>query len=395
MDNKQHQSRGILDITLANLFSNPNYQQSYVFYAHMLGQCSIILENMPASAAVSFHIDHYRLHINTNLFSKFSLEERMFILFHEMMHILNGHVGRLEDRNHKAFNYATDCAINQLGNKNHMPQGCIVPANYPSKHKVPDGLSAEQYYELLDKDQMQEEPEYLSGGGHDKWEESEGDADLQGDITKNMIEKAISQTQKSRGDIPSEIAKYLDLFTRKAELDWKKVLRGITGNKKVNTRKTILRKDRRNPDFDHLKGTVKDRMFDLLVIGDESGSVSDDALLTGINESLHICKVTKTPLWYIAVDTNPSEPKQLKQNIKTFNRTHYGGTYLSPALEKAKNSKIPYKAIVIITDGELDSKDVRNFTDLHIPIIWLIEPTGTVMSEMNTGRSRAYKLTKQ
>lgn len=387
-------SRAVFDETVVNMIAQASgLSKQYIFYGAMVSQCSIVLKRMKAPAGVSFRTDHYQLAINPELFDIYPLEERLFILQHEMHHILNGHLKRLEDRDFQQFNYASDCAINQLGNPKHMPQGCIVPANLPSKHKVNPNLSAEQYYELIDPDQLPpEEPEYGAGGGHDEWLESSGDEELQDDLTKNMIENAINQAQKAMGDLPSNISHYLDLFTRKRELDWKKVLRGITGNKKVNSRKTILRRDRRNPNFEHLKGRTKDRMFDLLVIGDESGSVSDAALLQGINESLGICKVTKTPLWYIAVDTTPSSPKLIKENMKTFNRTHCGGTFLSPAIEMAKKHGIKYQAIVIITDGYLSSSDVTVFNDLQLPTIWLIEPNGIIMPEMTQGRSKAFKL---
>jgi predicted metal-dependent peptidase len=270
-----------------------------------------------------------------------------------------------------------------------MPNGLIIPATLPSKHKVPDKLSAEQYYELLDRDQLPpEDPNF----GHDKWGESEGDEELQADITKGMIEKAISQTQKSRGDVPGDIAKYLDLHSRKSEVNWKRELRMVTGNKKVNQRKTILRRDRRSPHLEHIKGRVKDRMFELLIIGDESGSVSDQALITGINESLHICKITQTPVWYVPVDSRAHKPHQLKRNMTKFNRTACGGTYLSPAIDMAREHHINFNALVVVTDGELSSADVGKFAELNLPVFWLIEPTGTVMPEMQVGRMRAFKL---
>lgn len=393
-ETQQPLSRAAFDETITNMIALSQYSNSYLFYGTMVSQCSVVLKRMKAPAAVSFRTDHYQLAINPELFDAYPLEERLFILQHEMHHILNGHLKRLEDRNFQQFNYASDCAINQLGNPKHMPQGCIVPANLPSKHKVNPGLSAEQYYELIDSDQLPpEEPEYGAGGGHDEWLESTGDEELQDDLTRQMIENSINQTNKSIGTLPSNISNYLALFTRKRELDWKKVLRGITGNKKVNSRKTILRRDRRNPNFEHIKGRTKDRMFDLLVVGDESGSVSDSALITGINESLGVCKVTKTPLWYIPVDTTPGKPRLLKENIKTFTRTHCGGTNLSPALAMAKEHNIPYRAIVVVTDGYLTSDDVNTFNKLNIPIIWLIEPSGNIMPEMTQGRSKAFKLT--
>lgn len=389
-------SRASLDIALANMFSNPTYNQTYVFYGHLIGQCSIILEEMEAAAGVSFHLDHYRLYINPTKFAEFTLEEQLFVLQHECHHILNGHVKRLEDRVHKAFNYATDCAINQLGNSNHMPKGCITPANLPSKYKVPANLSSEQYYELLDMDQIPEDPQDTgAGGGHGKWEESEGDEELQSDLTKNMIEKAVSQTQKSRGDLPSNIGDLLALHSRKAELDWKKVLKNIVSNKKANKRKTIMRRDRRNPTFEHIKGSTKSYTVTPLIVGDESGSVNDAELTSAIAECLHLCKTVSTDLWYIPVDSQAHTPYILKKSQRTFNRSARGGTLLAPAIIKAKEARLDVSCYVVVTDGEIYDSDVQAYNNTNKPIIWLITSNGTLQPSMMENRMKAFKLKQE
>ena len=54
------QDRGKLDDTLAAMFSNIEYRTDYLFYAHMIGQCSIKIEpSLPSCAGVMFSVDHY------------------------------------------------------------------------------------------------------------------------------------------------------------------------------------------------------------------------------------------------------------------------------------------------------------------------------------------------
>ena len=148
-------SRDKLDIALASMFSHDDYQKDYVFYGHMIGQCSIVLERMEAPAAVSFHLDHYRLHINPEKFDDWTLEEQLAVLKHEMLHILNNHVLRKEDRDNQAFNYATDCAINQLINQKHLPQGCQFSqagkqiAVDGGQHNSPCGQTGQDYGQKL------------------------------------------------------------------------------------------------------------------------------------------------------------------------------------------------------------------------------------------------------
>ena len=411
--------RDAFNETVANMFSNTKYASNYLFYAHLLGQCRVVFDpTLPAPAGVNFMHDHFNLFINNDGiapseenpngipgFASFPLDQRLGILKHEMLHILYNHIGRREDRDHNGFNISSDCAINQQIERQHLPEWVILPDQFPGK-SVPSNLTAEQYYELLPKEykdgsdggQCQGSGSQGNGpgngqlGDHGKWAESEGDKELQDDIAKNMIERSISNTQKVRGNLPSQVSDWLALVTRKREVNWKNVLRSIVGNKRVGSKRTLLRRDRRLPNFEWIKGRTKDRKFDLLLVSDVSGSVSDTALTALWGEVRHICDVTNTPVHLIQVDTRPCKPEQLKKNTRTIERKACGGTILHPALEMAEKHKLEYQAIVVTTDGYLDRDDVQRFKDTGKRVIWLIEADGQVMPEMTEGSMQAFQL---
>jgi predicted metal-dependent peptidase len=392
------EDRQVFEDTIAAAISNPAYNQSYMYYGYMIAQCAVIFKRMEAPAAVNFYRDHFNLFINPDQFNEFPLLERLGILKHEMLHILGGHFNRLEDRDMRLFNYATDCAINQLIDKNHLPKGCIYPDNLPTTVKnVPTMLGAEQYYELLENDPDEDKlPQPGEGPGtlddHSEWENSEGDPDLQKDITKGMLEKAGESTQKARGELPSKHGEWLEMHSRKNEVDWKRVLRGIVGNRKVSSRPTIMRSSRRFPRREDIRGKTKDRLFSLAVVGDESGSVSSDELTDAIAEIQHICDLTKAPLWYVPVDTQAHKPHLITKAQRTFERSACGGTILAPAVDMLKSEKIKYNALVVITDGYIDDSDVYAFNDEKVPVIWLITSNGEIMDIMSNGKMRAFKL---
>ena len=424
--------RSGFDEAVANLFSNPKYAPNYLFYGHMVGQCRVVFDTtMKAPAGVNFMHDHFNLYINpedtwvkadpTKLasakhkpqtrqtadgktevclkgFNSYPLEQRLGILKHEMLHILYNHMRRKGDRDHQGFNIAADCAINQLIDRSHLPAQGIFIDQFPSgTGKVPANLTAEQYYELISKNYDPDQPGSGSGSGqciddHDKWGESQGDGDLSEDIAKGMADRAVSQTQKSRGNVPSELSEWLSLLSRKREVTWQQLLRHITGNKRVGIRKTILRPDRRLPNSEWIKGRTKDRRYSVLVISDVSGSVSDKGLLSLWSEVRNICELTQSSIDLIQVDTQPSKPEKLTKNTKTIQRKACGGTYLSPALEMARKHKLDFQAVVVTTDGYLDESDVAAFDSLHIPVIWLIEADGTIMPSMNSSHMKAFQL---
>ena len=436
--------RKVFDNTMANMFSHIQHQKTYLFYAHMIGQCSVkIFSGSSSPAGVAFNQDHYDLYINPTEFDILPLEQRLGVLKHEMLHILNGHVKRQGEREHKTWNYATDCAINQLIEREHLPVYGVFPENL-IKGGVPENETSETYYEYLKQDQKQNPQqqqdkcpncggsgecdnsgnEYQDSNGsgqgeesnecptckgsgqsqeagegqprpiddHSMWGKSQGNEDLQKDITKNMIEKSISETQKSRGNIPNQISSYLELHSRKSEVNWKKVLKGIVGNKKVGKRSTIMRRDRRMPHRSDLRGKTKDRMFNLLVVSDVSGSVSDEALLSLWGEVRHICDVTKTAVDLIQVDTNPMEPEKLDKKTKIVDRKACGGTVLAPAIEMAEKHNIDYQAVVVTTDGYISESDVEAYKRTGRKVIWLIEKDGRILDSMQDGKMKAFQL---
>jgi predicted metal-dependent peptidase len=402
---------------VANIsIASSQYFNEYVFYMHLIAQCRLILDpSMEAPAAVNFDKNTYNLYINPKTYNDFPLEQRIGILKHEMLHIVLGHLFRYDknETNFTNFNYATDCALNQEIEREHLPKGAIYPDNFPAPEANDDwNQTAEFYYNLLESsDDPSKNPGMSSGSGgegegegdsskggeiddHSMWKEGVCDQYIQEEITKNMLEKAADNTIKSRGNLPSNYSAMLDNIMRSREVDWKKVVRNIVGNKKANVRKTLMRKDRRMPGANWIKGRTKDRIFELAVISDVSGSVGDEALLKLWGSIIDICHMFNTPVKVVQVDTEPKPPEELTKTTKTIERQANGGTFLSPALETLKEYKISYNALVITTDGYLCKSDVEPFSKLKVPVIWLIESNGQIMPEMTTGTMQAIKLKK-
>lgn len=382
---------------IANMFSNPKYID-YNFYAHVLAQCKVhFVSDMKAPAGVSFSINHYKLWVNPLEFNKFSLEEGLGVLKHEMLHILNNHctVRAYKSDNHEAWNIAYDVAINQLINEKHLPEWVVTHKLI----KAPENYSGEQYYEFMrDKSKDQEgdnqcdscggsghshddcdecdgtgkdangdECGHCKGSGkepckdcggtgkkyrtlddHSKWEESEGNDELRKDITKNMLDKAIS---KSRGNLPHNIDSMVELFSRSAQVSWKQELRRIVGNRRANKTTTIMRPNRRQPDRIELKGNKKDRTFTAVVLLDISGSMGNEDVMNGLNEIHHVAKLTNTDMKIIQVDTEIHGIENFNKKTKVFNRKGAGGTYLEPGIDYLREHKIDHDVLIIVTDS--------------------------------------------
>ncbi len=421
--------KGFEEAVISMLARHSPYSREYVFYAHLLSQCKVIFDTtFKAAAGVSFKHSQYVLYLNPSEIvaqgmdengeywvaegfnSDMPLEHRLGILKHEMLHIAQGHLLRIENRDFQLFNVASDCAINQHISREHLPSYTIYPDTLPIKN-APLMESAEVYYELLKKEAKEQEK---SGGGnnkdnttedgelgnkvsnnaHDKWAETEGDPTLQKEFTKNMVERAAENTRKQIGCYPQGYEQMIKNLMVRREISWKQVLRRLVGNKKANTRKTIMRKNRRQPEIAWLKGKTKDRIFNLAVISDVSGSMSEEALLNVWGEVINICKLFETPVTVVQVDTEAYPPEPLTRNTKAIMRKACGGTNLYPGVEKLQEANVRIDALLVTTDGYLSSQDVTEFQQLNKPVIWLIEPNGRIMEEMSLGKMRALKLTE-
>jgi predicted metal-dependent peptidase len=147
------------------------------------------------------------------------------------------------------------------------------------------------------------------------------------------------------------------------------------------------------PFANWIKGRTKNRVFELGVISDVSGSVNDDALKQLWGEIISICDMFNTPVTMVQVDTEASPPSKLTRDSRSVERTRCGGTILAPAIEEFRKNKIDFDALVVTTDGYLFEDDIQPFFKLGKPVIWLIEDGGQIMPEMNQGKMRAIKLT--
>jgi len=424
-----------LDSALVNCATSAKYQKNALFYFHILSQMNIVLDpNLPAPAGVNFTHTHFNLYINPEEFGKYSLDDRIFILVHECMHVLMGHLGtdgRLTGKNinHENANIAEDCSINQLINMT-IPESAVMPGNMLSDKfiEVKEKQNSEYYYNLLEnntdkKNNNQKNSECSdkkcddgtskegngnddgtskegNGNGikpldtHDIWNESEGDPQLQKDVTARLIENAVEETVKGKGSLPQNIEHIMNMFKRKSQIDWKKVLRNIVGSKKIGKRPTIMKKSRRFSNRPDIKGHTKDRKFDLVVAIDTSGSMDmKKDILIPLNEVSAICKLTNTSMTIIQVDTEIKCVGKFDKHSSTFKRKGYGGTRMEPVIDYLKDKKIIWDGLVFLSD--LYIEELSEWKEIpKKPIFWLSNtPLNEGVQVQNYPRQRRFLVT--
>lgn len=370
---------------------NGSAKERYCFYASMILACDIEYTDNVPTLGVRFDekLLKYNLSINLEFFNKLTDDQRLGVLKHEMLHILNGHTTiRIPDNcNFEAWNAATDCAINQMISKSDLPKPNINIDSFRTHidKNALENMNAEYYYDLIlakldnsnsssnssdsdsqdnqdnsnssnnsdSQDNQNSNNSQMSGlsnksfDSHEDWKQTKEFQNVVKEITSKMIDKAIQHTMKSNGTLPNDIDEYINLFSNKSILNWKQLLRKYTGNKRVGRISTIMRKSKRFPTRDDLRGYQKDRTFECLVVLDVSGSMSDKEIIDGLNEIHHICKLTNSKLKLVQVDTEVHSVEEFTKKTKLFNRKGNGGTILQDGIDV----NVKRDLTILITDG--------------------------------------------
>ena len=377
------------------------------FYAHLIAKCKVQMTPSIPTAGVAFYNSSYHLKINPFFFDPLTSLEKIDVIRHEMLHIMYRHLTIRNDfLDHEQANVAMDMAINQV--LPNLPEGAVDYKNFKG---FPPNLNTEQYYKLLDEDQdfqdqkqarkeqkeriRQAIKEALENGQTDgngqpvdadgnpidvgsegvhEWELSDEEKELVDSITSEMLENA---TSKAIGNLPQDISKMLELFNKKAQVNWKKELRKLVGNKKANKRLTIKRRDRRMPNRMDLRGKTKDTTFELIVLVDTSGSMADAEIMIPLNEVKDICEMTNTTMKVVQVDTKVKGISDFGKSNFQFERLGCGGTYMEAGIDYIYENKMHFDGILFISDLYIEELSSWKFLP-KAPIFWL---SATKMNE--------------
>jgi predicted metal-dependent peptidase len=252
------------------------------YYGNLFQNIKIRLqESLPTAGVYIDIVDSVvGMDINPVFFSKLSKQEQVGVLYHELMHVayLHLHNRKKEKTENERWNYATDLAINcQLvkikPNVMNLPDVCL----FPKKFGLPDGQTADYYFDNLPQDPSQGGQGQGQGGpagqgDHDMWG-SDG-TEVERKILERTLKRAADMTVA--GKLPQHVVEALDALAKQAPKQWHKELKAFYRNtvEGIESTRTWSRPNRRYGLFE--AGT-KSGLGKKLVIGvDTSGSMSTE-----------------------------------------------------------------------------------------------------------------------
>lgn len=345
--------------------------------------------------------------------------QKKALVLHELMHMIFDHITEYSTTiypDKKISNLAFDMYINQQisekfpTDEKGETQGIFI-TTYPEL-KLKANESSLHYYNILAD--AKDKKNQSSGRGEDSlagpkgngmgtsgcknldgqldsgedihigWDElTEGMSEMEKDLLKKEIasiaQRAVEDTEKSRGTIPAYLAEVIskNLKLQKPIMSWRELFKRFVGSalssEQYDTRK------RPNFRFEDAAAHKIKTKVKCVVLCDSSGSMSDTDM-DEINSQLHQIWKAGGSVDFATWDAECEDTKPYDGRLK-FERTKCGGTRIGCAIEHVNEnaSRKGWNFAVIGTDGHTESDPPT----CKIPTIIVITKSGT-MSTIKT-----------
>jgi Uncharacterized protein conserved in bacteria len=373
------------------------------FYGYFLLQMSREIRfDISSPTAVNFKGAKYVIYFNPLIFLNLNLKQMGSTIKHEILHILSMHLIRAKEfkgsRSRLAINMAMNIVVNTY--LDHLPSYAVtlewVNLNYSLKLLPfkPFEYYAEEIQTALDlmeadqdaADESDTDDSYDDGTdaaaiitaydpekNHDIWADS---SDIDDKTLQEFTEKFIANAQK--GSLPNYLDSMISSLNNcKGELPWNLYLKRLMGTVESNQKKTITRRNRRQPDRLDLRGQLRNHKAKIVVALDISGSISDQEFNQAIKEILEIVKNYNQEITIIECDSEIRRVYNVKAVKDIQDRINIsGGTRFTPVFEYANHHKV--NLLVYFTDDKGEEKL------LTIPrgykTLWVISGKGDKLS---------------
>jgi predicted metal-dependent peptidase len=364
------------------------------FYGHFLLQMGREIKyDISSPTSVIFNLSKYVIYFNPMIFLNLTIEQMESTIKHEIHHILSLHLLRAKELKGKystlAINMAMDIVVNQ--HLEYLPPYATTLEWVNIKYNLNlKPYNSMEYYvnkiqeelDLLDENEDSEEDdtkeseiekEYQVSKTHDLWEKS---LTIDDKTIKELTEKFASEAEK--GTVPIYIGAMLTkLKESKNEIPWNLYLKKLMGTLESDRKKTVTRRNRRQPSRLDLRGELRSHTAKITIAIDISGSISDVEFHAAIKEVLNIVKNYKHEITLLECDTDIKQAYKIKSinSIKGRSVTG-GGTKFEPVFRYVNNTDT--NLLIYFTDGK--GEDRLKILPKGYKTLWVISGSGDKLS---------------
>lgn len=430
MDNNQNNSE-----RLRNLIAR--FVLKYNFWGYLFSRVKRQSDtNIQSIMGVCPELDGtITLRYNPELLEQTDDKNLLVVIEHEGMHLLNKHIPRLlriisnevdeyaKQSKAQIWNVAADCAVNEQAK---LKDNLIIAGKkwelcFPAKYKLEAGQTSEAYYlELLKNAKKVYIPSFGGSGGsgsdgdqdsksgkaigdHSGWLENiKNTSDLSSLSRKvdqhirNIIKDSAKTFNKDRGTLPAHIAQLIQAALEPPKAPYyqiiQKLVKGTRYSKFMSSPTRINRKraytftlDETMPQISPFPGKKRDFTFNIAVLIDTSGSMSNDDILEGLSGLKNIIEKDRYCKTVVLEVDAGVEKEYICKKIKDiqFNIKGRGGTTLGPGLFRAQ--ELGVDVCLAFTDGYTENINEYPRKKLPKKIIWVITNNGTSENVNKTG----------
>lgn len=315
-----------------------------------------IVEDENISTAC-IELDKLIIRINPKFWEEIDDDQRRFVIYHEILHMLFEHDTRGQGKNSSKWNIATDCEINsflKLRNNMKLISGVIIPSMFG----LPDNELAEFYYDKIPENKGSAPEEHFKGKLSDDARDTV--RKIRGEIlneirrkqsygTSNTIEALISFVELKK--ITSErLRRELERFlVEKDEIDW------MRQSRRVNAKGFYLP---RNRDIERIEA----------IVGiDSSGSISHEDFrffLEVLRGTLSKFRFFEVEIIQFDVNIKQCGIYNRIDKLSEIKRVFSGDTSFDKIIRYANKKG---KKLIIFTDG-----DGRLREEIKVPVLWVL-----------------------
>lgn len=378
------------------------------FFGYFLFQMARDIRfDISSPTAINFKGAKYIIYFNPLIFLNLNIRQMESTIKHEILHVVSMHLVRAKEIKGRystlAINMAMDIVVNKYLNNLPPYATTLEQVNLDYSLKLEPYETFEYYLEKIQTELDLMEPddegveddsnnngdietEYSPEKTHDIWEDSN---EIDENTLKEFTEKFIDSAQK--GNIPSYLDKLISqLKNSKGELPWNLYLKRLMGTIESNKKKTITRRNRRQPNRLDLRGELRGHKAQIAVAIDISGSISDEEFKQAIKEVLTIVKNYNQEITIIECDDEIRRVYKVKSVKDVKDRINIrGATKFTPVLEYANNKK--FNLLVYFTDGKGEHN--LKIKPKGYKILWVISGRGDKLS-LNEPYGAVKKLSK-
>lgn len=338
----------------------------YPFFATlMLGMEMIPTTERPDNGGPleTMATDMKNIYYNPEFAENTSVSKLQFIIAHETMHTALEHGYRLGEHDPETWNQACDFAVNDILKDSNIeiPEDALYDPKYHD-------MNAEQIYDLIMEEQPPQDDGDGSGDGSGNGDgegKSQGGGGDQNDLEKpgsggdaaqeasdkqRMQQQVAAAANMARlaGDLPAGLERLVDQLLN-PQVPWVDMLREYM-MKVTQADESWNRRNRRFRDV-YLPARHSEQMGEIVIIGDTSGSITNEELMKYVSEAAAIaedCKPEKVHLLWADTKVAAEQTFEYGEQIVP-EPAGYGGTDMRVPLKRAEDFEP--ECVVLFTDG--------------------------------------------